>query len=394
MPSRRWIDACEGRSPGPTLVVIGGLHGNEPAGVVAIGRVLMELRRRGLESRLRGRVFGLVGNTRALDHDVRYLDRDLNRAWTPAHFERLERQTRSEDSPEDGEQRELMAAFETLERRYGALTVLDMHSFSAEGPPFCVAADALRNWPLASELRAPIIFGLDEIVEGSMVGYLVAQGHTGVGFEGGQHEDPRTVENHVAALWQVLVGAGLLDARELDDAHQRRLEQASAKLPQAVEIVYRHAISPADRFKMDPGFFNFQSVRRGQRLAMQRGEELGAPLSGRMLMPLYQGQGDDGFFLARDLEPSRMRLYAGLRRLELERLLPYIPGVALEGRGAEVVRMPKIADRPAIRGALRMLGYRREVGGSGVELRLTRQPQRGRGEPGSGQGSSNEGSAG
>lgn len=384
VPSRRWIDAYQGDRPGPTLVVIGGLHGNEPAGVVAIGRVLQDLRRRHL--RVHGRVLGLVGNTRALDHGVRYLDRDLNRAWASAHFERLERQAREQDMPEDVEQRELSEIFTRLERSYGALTLLDLHSFSAEGPPFSVAADTLRNWPIAHELRAPVIFGLDEIVEGSMLGYLVGRGHVGVGFEGGQHEDPRTVENHVAALWQVMVAAGLIEARELDDLalHERRLARACAGLPRAVEIIYRHAIRGADAFKMDPGFFNFQRVRWNQRLAVDTRGEVRSPASARMLMPLYQGQGSDGFFLARDLEPGRLRLYAALRRLEPERLLTYLPGVELEGvelegAASEAIRVPKIADRPAIRTALRMLGYRRELDGDALTLTLTRQPQRARG---------------
>ncbi|HLT36351.1 MAG TPA: hypothetical protein VK034_08695, partial [Enhygromyxa sp.] len=32
---RRWLGAHEGQQPGPTMVVVGGIHGNEPAGVIA-----------------------------------------------------------------------------------------------------------------------------------------------------------------------------------------------------------------------------------------------------------------------------------------------------------------------------------------------------------------------
>ena len=374
-PTRRWLGAIEGTLPGPTLVVVGGMHGNEPAGVVAISRVLQELRVRHLA--LRGRIFGLAGNTRGLAHNVRFLDRDLNRSWVPDKFTRLDAQARSEDSPEDAEQRELLEIFERLDATFDhPLVIMDLHSFSAEGPPFSVTADTLRNRPIAYELRAPIIFGLEECVEGTLLGFLADKGHVAVGFEGGQHEDPRTVENHVAAIWIALVAGGLLSAADVPDLprHEARLEQACAGLPRAVEIVYRHAITAADNFRMDPGFFNFQAIRKGQRLATDSEGELHASSGGRMLMPLYQGQGEDGFFLTRDLGRAQLSLSEGLRRLKVDKLLGYLPGVEIDARGGGEIRAPGVANRPVLRGALRMLGYRKDTSEAG-ELRLGRRRQ-------------------
>ena len=56
---------------GPTLVVTGALHGNEPSGVIAIQQVIGELRRRRIP--LRGRLCGMVGNVAALAESRRYL---------------------------------------------------------------------------------------------------------------------------------------------------------------------------------------------------------------------------------------------------------------------------------------------------------------------------------
>src|SRR5690606_21449069 len=113
---------------------------------------------------------------------------------------------------------------------------------------------------------------------------------------------PRTVDNHIAAIWIAMVAAGLLAREHLPElpTHEQRLEQAAQGLPRAVEIVYRHGIRPEDEFRMDPGFRNFQPLRRGQRLGVDRDGEIGAPSGGRILMPLYQGLGEDGFFIARD----------------------------------------------------------------------------------------------
>ncbi|MFO7565930.1 MAG: succinylglutamate desuccinylase/aspartoacylase family protein [Enhygromyxa sp.] len=381
---RRWLGAHEGQHPGPTMVVVGGIHGNEPSGVEAVEQVLHELAQR--KPSMRGRLLGLSGNIRALAQNVRYLERDLNRRWYPDHLARLRDQPPEQDSPEDTEQRELLKIFDRLDETFDhPLVVIDLHSFSAEGPPFSVVADTLRNRPIAFELRVPIIFGLEEAVEGTLLGYLADLGHVAVGFEAGQHEDPHTVDNHVAAIWIAMVAAGLLAREDVPElqAFEQRLEQAAAGFPQAVEIVYRHGIRPEHAFRMDPGFVNFQPIRRGQRLAVDREGEIAAPSNGRILMPLYQGLGEDGFFVARDLGSARLQLSAALRKLRVEGLLPYLPGVQVDERSGDEIRLEAIGDRPAVKEVLRMLGYRKEVGqGGAVRLARRRQEQsnrRGRG---------------
>ncbi|MFV8756374.1 succinylglutamate desuccinylase/aspartoacylase family protein [Nannocystaceae bacterium ST9] len=375
--TRRWLGSHEGKQPGPTLVIVGGIHGNEPAGVVAVQRVLRMLQR--TQPDMRGRLLGLAGNMRALAKDVRYLDRDLNRRWYPDHLARLRDQARNLDTPEDTEQRELLEIFDRLDEQFDhPLIVLDLHSFSAEGPPFSVVADALRNRPIALAMQVPIIFGLEEAVDGTLLGYLADLGHVAVGFEAGQHEDPRTVENHVAAIWLAMVAAGMLEREGVPELerHEARLEQASEGLPRAVEIIYRHAIRPADDFHMDPGWVSFQPLRRGERVARDREGEVTSPASGCMLMPLYQGQGEDGFFVARELGNVRMQVSAALRKLGVDGLLPWLPGVAVEGERLDQVELRGVADRPIVQEALRMLGYRKEVGGSKLARRRQSESKR------------------
>lgn len=382
MHARRWIGAHEGERPGPTMVIVGGIHGNEPAGVLAVRRVLRELARR--KPPMRGRLLALAGNIRALAEHVRYLDRDLNRRWYPDHLARLRDQDRELDSPEDREQRELVEIFDRLDATFDhPLVVLDLHSFSAEGPPFTVIADALRNRAIAYELRVPIIFGLEEAVDGTLLGYLADLGHVAVGFEAGQHHDPRTVENHVAAIWLALCCAGLLEPTSVPelDRQRARLDEAAGELPRAVEIVYRHAIRPHDEFRMDPGFHNFQPIRRGQRLAHDSDGEVRAPEGGRILMPLYQGLGEDGFFIAQELGNVRLQVSAALRKLGVDGLLPLLPGIeAVEQDGA--VRVG--SERRSVDGVLRMLGYRKGVSDErGLRVERRRQSEsrrRGSGE--------------
>ncbi|MEM9373246.1 MAG: succinylglutamate desuccinylase/aspartoacylase family protein, partial [Planctomycetota bacterium] len=69
---------------GPVLVLIGGVHGNETAGIDAARRFIGLLRENPPPS-FRGTVVAFAGNLGALASSPgrRYIDRDLNRSFTP-----------------------------------------------------------------------------------------------------------------------------------------------------------------------------------------------------------------------------------------------------------------------------------------------------------------------
>jgi succinylglutamate desuccinylase len=48
---------------------------------------------------------------------------------------------------------------------------------------------------------------------------------------------------------------------------------------------------------MLPGFKNFDAIEKNQILAKNKHGDILAPYSGYILMPLYQKQGEDGFFI-------------------------------------------------------------------------------------------------
>jgi succinylglutamate desuccinylase len=45
-PAEHLIASIRGSLPGPTLIIVGGIHGNEPAGVLAANRVWRRLQER------------------------------------------------------------------------------------------------------------------------------------------------------------------------------------------------------------------------------------------------------------------------------------------------------------------------------------------------------------
>jgi len=311
--------------PGPTIVVCGGLHGNEPAGALAARRVLERLERE--RPPLRGELLAVAGNLAALAAGRRYLAVDLNRVWQPDHVLSV-RNGRSRN-PEQEELRALLEVFDGLDDRDGPLILLDLHTTSGESPPFTIMSDTLRNRRIAFALPPTVILGLEETVDGTLLEYLTERGYTAVVVEAGQHDAPASVAIHEAVLWMGLTAAGALTAREVPDfaAHRARLQEASRDLPRVVELRHRHPVAASDGFRMEPGYRGLQPVSQGELLGRDRGGEVRAPQRGRIVLPLYQELGDDGFFLVRRVSRVWLGLSALLRRLKLGRIVPWLPGV-------------------------------------------------------------------
>jgi siroheme synthase len=85
-PPERIIGRHAGAEPGPTLVGIGGVHGNEPAGVRALQRVLAALQT--TRPPFHGELVAIAGNLAALEAGRRFVDRELNRRWSRHQVER------------------------------------------------------------------------------------------------------------------------------------------------------------------------------------------------------------------------------------------------------------------------------------------------------------------
>ena len=76
-----------------------------------------------------------------------------------------------------------------------------------------------------------------------------------------------------------------------------RFTEKNAPSQKTFEIIYRHEIKKGDNFKMEPGFKNFQKIKKGQLLATSNGKEIKSEWDAYIFMPLYQSQGNDGFFV-------------------------------------------------------------------------------------------------
>ena len=361
MPCREWprVIGTVGPVTGPVLLCFGAMHGNEPSGALALERLLGKLQRN--PAGLRGQLVALVGNRAGLQQKRRYLVSDFNRHWTRERIARL----RAAEEPLEAEDRELVELDREIAKvmagARGKVHALDLHTTSGEGPAFCILEDSLPNRRFALNLPATIVVGIEEELIGTISHFLSEQGVITCGFEAGQHDDPYSVDRAEAAAWIMLEASGVLVPGKRTEVQAARdlLRIQTGRLPHFTELRYRHAIQPGDEFRMKPGFRNFDAVAAGQPLARDIHGQVGSPLTGLLLMPLYQAQGQDGFFLVTRVQPIWLTLSAFARHLRLEKIIHFLPGVKRhpEREGAFLVDT-HIARFLALK-VFHLLGYRR-----------------------------------
>lgn len=214
--------------PGPRLIVVGAVHGNETCGPRAIARMLQELRAGAVVVR-RGEVTFLpIANPKAYRQQTREGDRNLNR------------DLREKPLPRDFEDR-VGNRLCALLRRHDVL--LDLHSFSNAAPPFAFFgprdnAGALEPFSQAqAELRFAACLGVEVLIHGWLEIYarlidaraglrlpplaltegfgttefMRFAGGYGVTLECGTHDDPRGPEIGYRAIRNALAHLGLVD---------------------------------------------------------------------------------------------------------------------------------------------------------------------------------------
>lgn len=357
----RVLGTSRAAAPGPTMVCIGGVHGNEPAGVVALQRVLGTLASAGGVAV--GEFVAFAGNLEALQEGCRFIEQDLNRAWVPERLEEVRGANGTDARFEALEQGELVDELEkALSRVRGPAYLLDLHTTSGTGGTFTTVADTLDNRDFASVIPGPLILGLEEQVEGTFLDYGANRGLVTAAYESGQHEEPASVDRAEAAVLLLLQAVGMLPEglhNRASDA-RRFLEEESKGLPRVLEMRYRHGLESADGFRMKPGYRNFQWVERGEVLARDSDGEIRSPERARILMPLYQEQGEDGFFVVREFNPAWLALSRVMRRMRLGRFVHWLPGVRRDPNNPAVLVVNLHVARLFAIQVFHLLGYRRK----------------------------------
>ncbi|KDC77225.1 M14 family metallopeptidase [Bordetella bronchiseptica] len=299
-----------GLQPGPRLLVLGAVHGNEVCGTRAIERILAELES-GALAITRGQLTLLpVTNPLAYRKGERQGDRNLNR------------NLRVCATPTDYEDRIGNALCPLLQAHD---VLLDLHSFHTGDQPFAMLGprdnqEALEPFAHArEEARLVAHLGPRRVVEGWMqayergvrrrreqnpgapaalldaaygVGsteYFRAHGGYGVTLECGQHDDPAAPEVAYRAIRQTLALLGLADIAL--EPPRRDFETLCL-----VDVVDREA--DGDAFARP--WASFDPVRQGELVGTRAdGRQVLAPRDGYVVFPNPRAlAGNEWFYFA------------------------------------------------------------------------------------------------
>lgn len=281
--------------PGPLIIVIAALHGNEHVGFHAFRRVAERLNSHNFV----GKIVGITGNLKAAKQNQRFMEIDLNRFFVSDYL--------NEDHAEVAEWHEARGLIDAVLEQKAAwpeeqeVHLLDMHSMSGDGTPFTCFPHTEINERIAHQLSLPAIADIVEILPGTLVAYFADKVTSTIVIEGGQHEAENTKHVGEAALTCLLKITGCLYSEELFQTADAFLRQHTADAHKIfTRIKYRYHIEHKGFFEMRPGYQNLQPVASSELLARDSGDEVIAPFAGRVVLPCYQKQGDDGFFIAVD----------------------------------------------------------------------------------------------
>lgn len=306
----RIIGQWRGEDHGPLLICTGGLHGNEPAGVRALERVfhrLNALQAADPSFTIRGHLVGITGNREALRRGQRFIHQDMNRLWTRKHLQRIA--TKPPLMLHEDE-REVLGLYSTMQDLLAGppdrtVVLLDLHTTTADGGCFTIATRDPESVRLAAALPAPVVLGLLEGIEGTIMHYFrrdtLDRDLFSLAFEAGGHTDPISADRAEAAVLACMQALEMMDAEQMAPGYDRVLSDYSQGLPQITELISVHRVADESAFRLLPGFENFQALHQGQLIGYDQEGALTAPEDCLMLMPRYQSQGDDGYFLLRVL---------------------------------------------------------------------------------------------
>ncbi len=323
----RFIGKINSDQPGPTIIFTAGMHGNEPSGIFALHDVLNEIKEKNIP--IKGNIYAISGNLTALKEGTRYLKQDLNRMWTSERMKLISSGNVEKNGEETIQQLNIYNVInKILSTEGGPFYFMDLHTTSSETTPFLTVNDSMINRKFTEQYPVPLILGIEEYLDGPLLSYINELGYVAFGFEGGQHDSLSSIENHKAFIYQSLVYTESIERSKIDFQHfYDALAKTSVDTRNIYEIYYHYRIEEDESFKMKPGFLNFQKINKGEELAKSNGEVIFAKKQGRILMPQYQSQGDDGYFSIRKIPSVFLNLSNYFRKIRVDKLLPIMPGI-------------------------------------------------------------------
>ena len=265
------------RGPGPRVLLLGGVHGEEKPGVIALERLAAEFESGGL-SLARGQLTIVPrANDEAVARGLHFVDENLNRIVRP------------HEAPANREQG-LASELAALIAAHDA--VLDLHGAPAPTVPFVFLDDEsvpVRGW--AEALGAEfLVMGWPALYAGAealtTTGYAQSLGKRALTVEAGRNDDPAAAEFAFDAARRAIAHFGLIIGAP------RRPRPKAVRLTAMVRREREGAFARP--------WSNFDPVTKGEVLARYAdGVELRAPEDSVVVMPYEAAAvGEEWYYLA------------------------------------------------------------------------------------------------
>ena len=278
---------------GKTIVFMCGIHGNELSGKKALKKIFSYLENNKID--IRGNIIGVQGNLKAIEKKERYIDIDLNRIWTKKIIDKVKKGKIKDVY----EYKELIKIHDIMDvilkkKKKKDVIIIDLHNTSSASGLFTVINNT-KDFKLASAIQIPVITKLFNKVKGSFSQYYNSKNISTIVFEGGAIGDPASTNNHEIGIFKILESCGAI---KKEDTPNFITNQSNSKNKKNLyKVKYIHLISESDNFLMKPNVINFQNVKKGEVLGSDKNGDVISPFDGKILMPLYQEQGREGFYI-------------------------------------------------------------------------------------------------
>jgi succinylglutamate desuccinylase len=237
-----------GEESGPTSILLSGIHGNELCGMKIMQEIMPSFTIK------RGRVLYGYGNPRAIEANVRFAEKDLNRMFM----------TDSILSAEDRASYEYRRA-QYLKPYIGqADALLDIHAHPRkEQQTFAIcesnAADIVRFLPAEH-----VVSGFDALEPGGTDYYMNSIGKIGICFECGYLDDEHSRSAAREAILAFLKVRG-------------HIENDLVARTQSHVHIYKKVRSKTGNFKLSRPFVNFEPIAKGEIIGRDGAEAIIAP---------------------------------------------------------------------------------------------------------------------
>ena len=219
---------------GPTITIMGGVHGDEYCGVEAIQLLQSKLKIK------RGKLFLIIANPKAVEKNSRQVNYNLNRMF------------RDDVDQPTKDSYEYQRALEIRKYLDQSDYLLDIHASGEDSQPFILTE---RNGiQVAKGLNVDkVLFGIDKFHPGSTDGYMYNIGKIGLCVDCGYKDDPNSSQVATQAIIDFLSTLDMTEEKNPNINQEQKYFQS--------QFIFK---STTDNFQLNKKYIDFTEIEKNQ----------------------------------------------------------------------------------------------------------------------------------